>query len=63
MEEKLILKVHKLPEANKREVIRVNGDAYEIVMQLRRQTGLSAQHIVSEMIRYASDRIEVTEVD
>ena len=61
--DKLILKVHKLPKADKREVIRIDGPAYEIVMQLQRQTGLSAQFIVSEMVKFAVDKVEIKEVD
>ena len=59
----LIFKVHRIPKPSSREVIRIDGEAFEIVKQFQRQTGFSAQYIVSEMVKYAADKVEIQVVE
>lgn len=64
MEDKFVLKVHKIQTlgGNNRAIIRIDENAFNRVLELQRETGLSAKHIVSEMIRFASERVEIREI-
>ena len=64
MMDKLVLKVYKSSEPAKRDkgVIRITSEAYDILSQLQRQSGLTVMHIASEMIKFAGERCEIKEV-
>ena len=61
-QDKLVFEVKfSKPPNRKGEVIRIDGEAYERVMEIRRATGSSAKEIVSRMIKYAAEYVEVRE--
>lgn len=61
-QDKLVFEVKfSKPPNRKGEVIRIDGEAYERVMEIRRATGFSAKEIVSRMIKYAAEYVEVRE--
>lgn len=59
--DKLVFKVFKYEEPCG-DVVRISKDAREVVNQIQRETGLPASKIVSECIRFISERYEVKEV-
>lgn len=61
MMDKLILKVHKSAVITSN-LVRLPDDAIAIIQALQLETGLSASKIVSEMIKFSRDRIEIKEV-
>lgn len=64
MSDKCVLKVYKVQKRKDRGkgVVRIDTDALEKIYAIQRQTGLSVKHIASELIRFASDRVEVMEI-
>ena len=58
--DKLVLKVHKPVSTSN--VVKIRPDAREVLSQIQTETGLSATYIVSEMIKFAADKIEIMEV-
>lgn len=58
--DRLILEVHR-PIATSN-VVKIRTDAREVLMTVQTETGLSASYIVSEMIKFAADKIEIKEV-
>lgn len=44
-------------------IIRVSGDAYNAIAQIEAETGLSMSYIASQMIKFASERMEIKESD
>jgi hypothetical protein len=57
----LILEVHKTQTNGN--VVKIRPDAREVLRSIQRETGLSATYIVSEMIKFAADKIEIREVN
>lgn len=60
-DDKFILEVHKsaLITSN---IVRINDEAAEVVKQVQRETGLPAMQIISKMILFAAERLEVKEI-
>ena len=58
MKNKIILNVYR-PEKGVYGVVRLDEDAERLVKQLQRETGLSAKHIVSQIIIQGYDLVEV----
>lgn len=59
-EDKLILTVHR--NTITRDVIRIDGEAMDIIRQIQAESGLSAKYIVSKMVKFAADKVEIKEV-
>ena len=59
--DKLILEVHKCPEITSN-IVRIQDSALEVVKALQRESGLSASSIVSKIIIWSQDKIEIKEV-
>lgn len=60
--DKLMLKTYKRELADvDRRVIRIDEVAANKLSEIAIQTGLSLRYIASEMIKFASDRVEVVE--
>ena len=57
----LILEVHKCPEITSN-IVRIQDSAIEVVKALQRESGLSASSIVSKIIIWSQDKIEIKEV-
>lgn len=58
--DKLILRTFKAPpRKGNGEVIRITGEAMEVLEQYQRATGLPIKEIASRMITYAADYTEV----
>lgn len=63
MEDRLFLKVYKIPEIKGNgNIIRIDSKAFRKIAELQKQTGLSAKHIASEMICFAADKVEIMEI-
>jgi len=60
-QEKMIIKVHKLSPITGN-VVRITDEAMHRIIELQKETGLSARHIISEMILFSADRVEVVEI-
>ena len=58
--DRLILEIHKQAAASN--VVKIRPEAREILQSIQLETGLSATYIVSEMIKFAADKIEIKEV-
>lgn len=58
--DKLVLTVHKTTIT--RDVIRIDGEAMDIIREIQAETGLSAKYIVSQMVKFAADKVEIKEV-
>ena len=59
-EDKLILTVHR--NTITRDVIRIDGEAMDIIRQIQAESGLSAKYIVSKMVKFAANKVEIKEV-
>lgn len=59
-EDKLVLTVHR--NTITRDVIRIDGEAMDIIRQIQAESGLSAKYIVSKMVKFAADKVEIKEV-
>ena len=57
----VVLKVHKTPDVA--EIVRITPEAGERLLQLQRETGLSARYIVSQIILQSADEVRVEEVE
>lgn len=57
---KIVLNVYR-PEKGVCGVVRLNEQAEKLVKQLQRETGLSAKHIVSQIIIQGYDLVEIKE--
>ena len=62
MKNKIILNVYR-PEKGMCGVVRLDEEAERLVRQLQRETGLSAKHIVSQIIIQGYDLVEVKRSD
>ena len=51
--ESIVIKAYPVKEV-KSEIVRLRPDAQRIVQQMQRESGLSASHLVSEIIKQAS---------
>ena len=60
-DDKFILEVHKAALITN-SIVRITDEAAEVVKQVQRETGLSATQIISKMILFAAERLEVKEV-
>lgn len=59
--DKLVLQVKKfVPGENN--VVRLTDEATELVREIQFQSGLPARHIVSEMVKFAAERVEIKEI-
>lgn len=59
-EDKLILTVHK--NTITQDVIRIDSKAMAIIRQIQAESGLSAKYIVSKMVKFAADKVEIKEM-
>lgn len=59
-EDKLVLTVHR--NTITQDVIRIDGEAMDIIRQIQAESGLSAKYIVSKMVKFAADKVEIKEV-
>lgn len=57
---KIVLNVYR-PEKGVCGVVRLNEQAEKLVKQFQRETGLSAKHIVSQIIIQGYDLVEIKE--
>lgn len=63
MNKNFILTVYPQTKSDKSsDVVRVDNEAYNIMKEIQIQTGLPAKYIVSEAIKYASERLEIIEI-
>ena len=60
MKNKIVLNVYR-PDKNVCGVVRLNEEAERRVKQIQRETGLSAKHIVSQIIIQGYDLVEIKE--
>ncbi|MCI8979173.1 MAG: hypothetical protein HFE51_10960 [Clostridia bacterium] len=58
--DRLVLEIHKPVSTSN--VVKIRPDAREVLTAIQRETGLSAAYIVSEMIKFSADKIEIKEV-
>ncbi len=62
MQEKLILRVYPKSTAKIRDgVIRVTGEAANVLMEYQRCTGMPVKEIASKMILFAAEHTEIAE--
>lgn len=59
MENKFILKI--TPNPDSFQSISLNRDTYDKIMELKAKTGLKAYQIVSSMVDYCLERLEIQE--
>ncbi|WP_432352965.1 hypothetical protein [Anaerotruncus rubiinfantis] len=59
--DKLVLEVHK-SSVIKSNIVRLPDEAIRTIQVIQLETGLSASFIVSQMIQFAKDKIEIKEV-
>lgn len=59
--DKLIFTVYPNETSVRRGVVRVNDKAWETILSVQRETGLTYTKIVSDMVLYASDHYEIRE--
>lgn len=43
-------------------IVRLTDEAAQTIRQIQRECGISARRLVSEMIRFAAERLEIREV-
>lgn len=58
--ERLVLEIHRPVSTSN--VVKIRPEARDILTQIQAETGLSATYIVSEMIKFSADKIEIKEV-
>lgn len=59
--DKLVLEVHK-SSVIKSNIVRLPDEAIRTIQVIQLETGLSASFIVSQMIQFSKDKIEIKEV-
>ena len=59
--DKLILKTKKFTPGESN-VVRLDDDAMTLIRELQAASGLSARHIVCEMVKFSAERVEIVEV-
>ena len=62
--DKLILKVYKQePKERRGNVVRIPGKSMKILLQYQRATGLPLKEIAGRLIEFASEYVEIVEVE
>lgn len=61
MDEKIVLTVRKLYPNHDSRVVRITEKAADVLTSIRRQTGLSASYVVSQLIIQGAPLVEVVE--
>ena len=61
MEDKLILEVHKSAVITSN-IVRLSDEAILQIKQIQAATGFPASQLVSKMVMYAAERIEIKEI-
>ena len=56
-QEKLKIAMDKTPNGNK--MVRISDDAYSVVTSLSAETGISTSKLISRMVMFACDHIEI----
>ena len=59
--DKLILKTRKFTPGES-SILRLNDEAMTLIRELQAASGLSASHIVCEMVKFSAERVEIKEV-
>lgn len=63
MQDKIELKVHKLPRKEARRCVQISGEANSVVERLYRATGLPIGVIVSQMLIQGEKLVDIVEED